>query len=296
MTVKHLKHSQIDKEKWDKTVFSAKNGLPYVFSRFLDAVSENWEALIVADYQYVMPLPVKKKFGIKYAMQPLFCQQLGIFSQETITQEVVNEFVKAIPYNFFAFQLNYQNVCKGEKLPNLILSLSDSYEKIKQNFSENTKRNIRKTENFGLSVKMINNDEFLSFWKAENFSKFPQNFAVLEKIINSKNDFVKLYSVENQQNTTIATNLILETEKRIINLAPTSNLEGKEKSAMFFLLNYLIEKNAEKDIIFDFEGSQIENVARFYKGFGAKNEPYFFIQKNRPKWLIKVIQKLKRFS
>jgi len=176
-------------------------------------------------------------------------------------------------------------------LPNLTLSLSDNYEKIKQNFSENTKRNIRKAENFGLKVKMINSTDFLSFWKSENFSKYSYNFSVLEKLVNLKNDFIKLYCVVNQEDNIIATNLVLKTEKRIINLVPTSNQEGKEKSAMFFLLNYLIEKNAEKDMIFDFEGSRIEGVAHFYKGFGAQNEPYFFIQKNRPEWLIKLIHR-----
>jgi len=285
MTIKHLKHNEIEKQKWDNTILKSKNCLPYAFSQFLDTVSENWEALIMADYQYVMPLSVKKKFGLKYVIQPHFCQQLGIFSQETITKDVINEFVNAIPYKFFAFQLNYKNVFKAKELPNLTLSLSDNYEKIKQNFSENTKRNIRKAEGFGLKVKMINSEEFLNFCKTENFAKFSYNFSVLERLVNLKSDFVKLYCVENQEETVIAINLVLETEKRIINLVPTSNQEGKAKSAMFFLLNYLIEKNAEKDIIFDFEGSQIDGIARFYKGFGAKNEPYFFVHKNRPEWL-----------
>ena len=291
MTIKHLKHNEIDKQKWDKIIFASKNCLPYAFSQFLDAVSANWEALVTADYQYVMPLPVKRKFGLKYVIQPRFCQQLGIFSQETITEDVVNEFIKTIPYKFYAFQINYQNICKGKKLPNLTLSLSDNYEKIKQNFSENTKRNIRKAENFGLKVKMINSEEFLEFWKEENLAKFPYNLSVLERLVNLESDFIKLYCVINQEDKVIAINLVLETEKRMINLVPTSNAEGKEKSAMFFLLNYLIEKNAERDMIFDFEGSQIEGVARFYKGFGAKNEPYFFIKKNRPEWLLKLIHR-----
>jgi len=291
MIIKHLKHSEINKQKWDNTIFAANNYLPYASSQFLDAVSEDWEALITDDYQYVMPLPVKRKFGLKYVIQPRFCQQLGVFSQKTITENIVNGFIKAIPYKFFAFQLNYKNICKGKELPNLIVSLSNNYEKIKQNFSENTKRNIRKAENFGLKVKKINTEGFLNFWKTENFAKFPYNFAILEKLVNLKNDFIKLYCVKNQEDKTIAINLVLETKKRIINLVPTSNAEGKEKSAMFFLLNYLIEKNAEKDMIFDFEGSRIEGVARFYKGFGAKNEPYFFIKKNRPEWLLKLIHR-----
>ena len=289
MLIKQLKYKQIDKQKWDKTISLAKNSLPYAFSWFLDAVSEDWEALIAGDYEYVMPLPLKKKLGIKYVVQPMYCQQLGIFSQEIINQDIVNEFVKAIPYQYFTLQLNSQNFSENKK-DNLILPLSNDYEKIKQNFSENTKRNIRKSEKFGLKVKIIEPTDFLNFWKSKNFEKYPHVFSVLEKIANLQNNFVKLYTVVNQQNEIIATNLMLETEKRIINLSPTSNAEGKEKSAMFFLLNYLIEKNAEKDMILDFEGSQIQGVARFYRGFGAENEPYFCIKKNKFKWLIKLIR------
>jgi hypothetical protein len=291
MTIKYLKHNEINKQKWDKTVSTAKNSLPYAFSWFLDAVSERWEALIVSDYQYIMPLPVKKKFGIKYAVQPLFCQQLGIFSHEIVTQNIVNEFIKAIPYIFFTVHLNYKNFCKAKEFPNLILSLSNNYENIKQNFSGNTKRNILKAKKFGLKIKMIDAEDFFYFWRQENIDKFSQNLSVLEKIINVKNDFIKLYCVVNEINKVIATNLVLETEQRIINLVPTSNAEGKEKSAMFFLLNYLLEKNSGKEIIFDFEGSKIQGVARFYRGFGANYEPYFFIQNKRTKWLKKLIHK-----
>jgi hypothetical protein len=55
---------------------------------------------------------------------------------------------------------------------------------------------------------------------------------------------------------------------------------------MFLLIDELIRQNAEKKIILDFEGSQIEGIARFYKGFGAENQPYFMVKRFRPSYLI----------
>jgi hypothetical protein len=45
----------------------------------LDRTAVVWDALVWGDYEFVMPLPVRKKWGIQYVYQPLFCQQLGIF-------------------------------------------------------------------------------------------------------------------------------------------------------------------------------------------------------------------------
>jgi hypothetical protein len=55
---------------------------------------------------------------------------------------------------------------------------------------------------------------------------------------------------------------------------------------MFYLVDYIIRKEAAKDKLLDFEGSKIEGVARFYKGFGAKYHPYYILKKLRPAFLV----------
>ena len=55
---------------------------------------------------------------------------------------------------------------------------------------------------------------------------------------------------------------------------------------MFLIINQLVKEYAEKNILLDFEGSQIEGIARFYKGFGAVNQPYYVLKKFRPSFLV----------
>ena len=51
-------------------------------------------------------------------------------------------------------------------------------------------------------------------------------------------------------------------------------LAGKENRAMFVLMDHLIRQSRQADKIFDFEGSNIPGVARFFEGFGGKRTIY----------------------
>ena len=49
---------------------------------YLDIVSPGWEAIVKEEagcYVAVLPLPVRRKFGLRYLQQPLLTQQLGLF-------------------------------------------------------------------------------------------------------------------------------------------------------------------------------------------------------------------------
>ena len=77
----------------------------------------------------------------------------------------------------------------------------------------------------------------------------------------------------------IATLALLWSGKRMIYLCPISNEYGKQCSAMFLIVNQIIIDYQDTDTTLDFEGSRIEGIARFYRGFGAKLEPYFLIRR-----------------
>ncbi|MDR1631378.1 MAG: hypothetical protein LBR97_00560, partial [Dysgonamonadaceae bacterium] len=73
MKIEWLKHEEIDFQAYNRCIESSSFGAVYAMSWYLDAVSPFWELLMAENYRYVMPLPVKRKFRIKYLMQPLFC-------------------------------------------------------------------------------------------------------------------------------------------------------------------------------------------------------------------------------
>ena len=73
-----LSSSDINKEKWNHCISTNANGLIYSTTDYLDAMAQNWHGIVINDFQAVMPLPWKKKFGILYAYTPPFMQQLGV--------------------------------------------------------------------------------------------------------------------------------------------------------------------------------------------------------------------------
>ena len=139
MQIRRLKHHEIDFERWDLTITNARNTLPYAYSTFLNTVSPSWEALVTDDYNFLMPLPIKKFFFVKYIAQPPFCQQLGIFSASEIDKDVVRKFQQKIPYPVLTYSFNEWNfVEKSRQNPNFVLDLSLSKEELFNRFSKNT--------------------------------------------------------------------------------------------------------------------------------------------------------------
>jgi len=68
----YLPYKQIDKVKWDACIRHSMNRLIYAESVYLDHMAVNWDAIVLNDYEAVMPLPWKKKLGIRYLYQPSF--------------------------------------------------------------------------------------------------------------------------------------------------------------------------------------------------------------------------------
>ena len=80
--IQYLPHAQINKTKWDACIAAAPNGLIYAHSWYLDEIIETWDALVMNDYESVMPLPYRKKYGVLYLFHPPFVAQLGLFGNE----------------------------------------------------------------------------------------------------------------------------------------------------------------------------------------------------------------------
>ena len=287
--IKFVKNKDIDKQKWDKLISKSFNGFIYANSSHLDLVSANWNALILNDYEAVMPLPEKTKFGVRYAMQPMFSQQLGVIFKEEPETRNIEEFITELRnnYRYFALNLNFYNnlnikLNNTERI-NQVLDLNDSYENIKKLYSKGTKRNLSNIDinNFELKNNSINTDEFISFYQANlPDKKLDVHTELARKLVEhySKSECGNIYSVHDKStNNLLACVLILSFNKRHIYLLPVSSIEGKEKRAMFLLIDNFIKNNAETNYLLDFEGSNIEGVQRFYKGFGAFQQNYIHI-------------------
>ncbi len=304
MKIQLLKRKEIDDKAWNGCVHFAINALPYAYTWYLDNVCEEWEGLILDNYKAVMPLVFNKKFGISYLYQPFFTQQLGIFTSLPITKNLLNKFVEKIPkkYKYIDINLNEINDISErkdiEKLKNFHLDLNLDYALIKTNFSKSLKRKLNKAVKNELFIQThISPEVFVAFYlknvayKVNNFKEKHQH--VLHRLIYKALSYQlgAIIGVTNKNNELIAANFILLHPTRIINLLPCSSQEGNNLNAMPFLLNHIIERNANQKKILDFEGSMLEGVARFYKRFGVEEVSYFRLKQNNLPFFLKIFKK-----
>lgn len=290
MLIRHLSHKSIDKEKWDQLISTATNGLIYAKSWYLDIVSPNWEALVSENYTYVFPIPIKRKYKLPYIVQPPLTQQLGIFSNQTITAEIVRLFIQKLPSYSYELNLNEHNLLPGlTGEPNFILDMSKKYNELSSGYSKNTIRNIDKAKKLHLKViENISLDSFINFYQNTSKTYKSIDCDCLEKLITAglQHKTFKLSGIFNETDDMIAALCFTEFNQRITYLVPVSNETGKQACAMFLLVDQIIQSESAKDKLLDFEGSKIEGIARFYKGFGAKNHPYYILKKLRPAFLV----------
>ena len=300
--IRYLTYQQIDKIKWDACIDNADNGLVYAYSFYLDAMAKNWDAMVLNDYEAVMPLTWNKKYSIHYLYQPPFTACLGVFGNP-LTAEMVNEFLKAIPakFKYWDIYFNPGNLFKLQDFDlyermNYVLSLNDSYEKLHDTFRENIKRNIKKSEQLLLNInKDIAIAEVITLAReqvsnAELTDDDLTRFEKLFQLLYGKQK-ATTYGVYTKEGRLIASAVFFFSHKRAYYIMVGNHPDGKTLGASHALIDAFIKDHAGEDLLLDFEGSDIPSLAFFYSSFGATEEKYSAVKTNRLPALVKWLKK-----
>lgn len=300
--IKYLKYEHIDKKKWDDCINKSFNGAIYGYSWFLDVVCEEWEALVEGDYERVFPINFRRKAGINIIYQPFFTQQLGVFSRTELSPEIINQFLRAIPSAYKVIDLNL-NIHNKPDLPgfeyhpqiNHELDLIGDYEELRKGYSSNTRRNLAKAENEKLTiVKGIKPDEVIDLFRANRGKKIrvlkEGNYLKLKRLIYTciYKGIGSVYGVYTKENTLCAAAVFFESHKKSVFIFSGLSKEGRERRAMFLLIDHFIKENSNKHLTLDFDGSNDEALARFYKGFGSTRIDFLRISRNTLPIYIKI--------
>lgn len=303
--IKFLRHEEIDKIKWDNCINNSSHGIVYALSWYLDAVHPGWEALVENDYDTVFPLTAGKKFGIYYLFQPFFCQKLGAFSNDPVEYINVDPFLESISkrFKYLDIKLNRANKTESKEFQvdintNIELDLSDDLETMQSNYSENTIRNLKKFNGENICLNEENDSDLLIRMFRLNMGKtLPKirdiHYSGLKKVMETAFDkgTGRMLVAKSKEDKFLAGAFFITSLKRSVFLFSANTEEGREKRAMFGIIDSFIAENAGKKLILDFEGSNNQDLARFYKGFGGKNYDYPGLRINR---LPKMIRWLKK--
>ena len=308
MEARRVNRKEVDYAKWDHTIKYAINSFTYGYSWYLDAVSDDWEAIIVNDYEYILPLPYRNILGVfKYYSQPILSQQMGPFGKHIPSKEILELIFSQLPSGPVRLNINLsENINLPESYKSLnpkqhinqTLSIDQDIATVKGKFTNNPRRALQsKLKNFGKLEQVSDPKIVLDFvYKLQaqkiGFKKNQYKKALTLFLKAKENNAAQFFQLKNiNTGKVVVMGAVLIQSDRIINFFYTS-LKGTENyGAASVYIFKLIEKFRQSKRVFDFDGSDIPGINKFFKSFGAETTYYTSVDKIHP--LLKLVYKAK---
>ena len=310
-SIRYIERKEIDIQKWDRCIDESTNlsmfartrdgGRIYAMSYYLDKMSAQWDALVLNDYEAVMPLTWNKKFGYFYLYQPAFTPSLGVFGQN-VDEALVGDFFSSIPKRFKLIEINLNNsnifsIPSGFTIhrKNYILELNKPYQEIYAGYRENIKRNIKKAVQANCGVKKnISVKEVIELARnplASVTNVKPSDFENFESLFDSIKDEGKAtYGVFHGEKLLSAAAFFFSHRRGYYILAG-NHPDGKTMGTSHYLIDRFIADHAGTPLVLDFEGSDIQSLAFFYESFGSEVEIYPAVRINKLPWFVRLIKR-----
>lgn len=295
--IRYLERNEIDVVKWDSCISKSGNENIYGHSEYLDIMANNWGALVIHDYQAVLPLPWKIKFGFTYIYTPRFTSPLAVYGQIPDSMEI-GQILDHIPKKFRLWDLNLVNDLSpfssdAVKRKNHILHLIAPYEILRKSYRASYRslinqagNHIRKETSIDAIVKLAADKKNIAGTKSVDYARLKHIYSHLEK-----KGMAFTYGNYSPNNELLAAAVFFISSNRIYYMLAWNNEEGRTKGASHQLIDAVIKEYAEKDYWLDFEGSDIPGIAFFFEGFGANTEDYYYLRENRLPWWCRWMKK-----
>jgi len=299
--IRYVARQNLDLEKWDRCIEGSAFAGLYALSFYLDHMAKNWDGLVLNDYEAVMPLTWKSKWGLRYLCQPPFVAHGGVFTHGRPTETMVQSFLREAGklFRFGEIFLNPGSGLQGlHKSDNFVLALGRSYLQIRAGYNKDLLRNLHHAQKFDLQYGPATELGHAVQTYRELYGKRTphvktqdyERFENLCRYADSKGMLV-LRKVCDQAGELLAIAILLTHNGRIFNLMSSTLPRGRDLEANHFLFDQLIGEFATSQLALDFEGSSLAGVANFYRKFGAQSETVFFWRHNELPLLLKRFKK-----
>ena len=298
--IKYYTHNEIDKERWNRCINDSAAATVFVDFDFLCIADPEWGTLVKGDYEAVMPLPHRSKFGISYVFSPPFYFRLGVFSPTPPTPQDVADFVRHIPSHFAQVDLNLNESNSDELLRNKTifqishqLRLDEPYEVLLKNFSRSHKHNIKVAAKFEPVLdKEIQVKDVIDLFRNNrgrdrNIRISDADYGCFLKMTDfmHQKGLSENWGVRDEEGHLLAGACFLHDHDHLWFWFSGRDESRSERRAMFYLLDRYIEAHAGSGLAFGMSGSRNKNVADLYRGFGAERYTYPMLNYCNNPWL-----------
>ena len=300
--IRYLDREDLDIDKYNDCVENSIQFNVFGYSWYLDIACTKWGVYVLNDYDAVMPVPWRKKMFIKYVYPPLWIIQLGIYSkliedENEFLIEVFDDFrlveLRMNTHNSFSFFGKFQNKRKLQ-----IISLTNSYESIKDGYNRNRKRELKKSEDLDftenweddplLFLELFKNNVGKKIRKIKEID-YDNLYRLIKMCLEKKlGDLLTIYD---KNDNLISGAFFLKQKNRVTELVCSSDLKKRKNGANTFMNDRAIFRYQKHFDIFDFGGSSMKRIAKYYTSFGAKDEGYIQLKYNNLPRFLKLLKR-----
>jgi hypothetical protein len=301
--IQYIKRKDLDVDKYNSCIENAVQSRIYAFSWYLDIVVDHWDVLVLDDYKAIMPIPWRKKAGIKYAYPPFWLLELGVFSlDENVDYQAFFD-VLFHKFKFIESRLNTDNIIKNSSSYLIakqmqVLKIEDTYESIFENYRKDRKKDLRKANKAGLTKKWEDNpDKLIQLFKDNVGKRTP--FIIEKDYVNLKKVMMicidktvgAMLSIYNKEDKLVASGFFLKHKDCITILVSSTDFNNRNNGENTFLIDSAIQKYQNDYKLFNFGGSSMETIANYFLSFGAKTQEYQQIKYTNLPFFVKLFKR-----
>lgn len=273
---------------WDQEALRQSGSSIYMHSLYLDEVAPGW-AYLENSKGVKVPIWLRKRWGLTEITHPLFVQHFRPIYPGFDEPFELESFLRALEplASRISMQLDLSpsEVPAGWRVQERVsyrMLVPHSQEELVGNYSNHHKRILKKAPGLTCTAE-TDNSEFNKLFMEEMPRISGLKTADLDKVgrlmtwISIKRRG-QLFTAR-KGGELLAGCFILHSGNRLLYQWAVSSSKGKDLQAMHHLIAFVLESYVGSGLEFDFEGSMIPGLQRFYAGFGAK--PYLYMRLTR---------------
>ncbi len=304
----YLRHKEINLSKWDKAIDKAVNSNIFSFYWFLNLATDNkWDAVIVDDYDIVVPVPFFTKFNNTICYLPRLIPVLGFYYHKTLTSSLLLRIIESIKANVKACKLSINKY--NSRLPkNLlditakdyyILDLIYGYQQLYRNFTPSVQSSVAQINREGYYFNnYIDPKGIIKFLIEQNYF---DDLTLIEKVRNilliaKDKHRLGISAIYDKYSTLngVAVYLTFKEYAYLFLLSLKKDIRDKNTVNLLTtgLINNIIESLSLRNMSLVVYPKLLRyDLSEFYGPFGFKVMKYYDLYFNQFGWLVKKLYK-----
>lgn len=276
------------KDNWNVALAKKKDrivgSLPYEIRRCRMHTVSNMPALTQTLGPYIA-YPPKQRYQKKLAFEKDVCEMLiaELPPLDQFSQNFSPEFQNWLPFHWNGYKqtTRYTYVLDGIK----------DHDSVWKNLSGNIRSDVRKAEKTVRVVEEANSDELYAL-VTKTFQRQGKKTATyssefLHRIVAAcqKNNCCKMFLAVDEDGRHHAGALVVWDESKAFYLVGGGDPDLRNSGATSLVVWHSIKEASKHVDCFDFEGSMLEPVERFFRAFGARQQLIFRVSKTNSRMM-----------